>query len=147
QQLTQEAAWTFLRKFILRELAIFVLVELFENLLWIRHRPTAGRSTEHRPRFLEVFQRERVLASAFEHLTQEPSRTLLRKFILRELAVFVLVEPLEELLWIEHRPAAETAGSATIQPAPLHRGIAPLQSGQEFFFRQFAVVVLVPQPH
>jgi hypothetical protein len=136
------------RQFVFLKLAVAVAIEPLQELAWLAR--TAKHATgELLAGPFQIFHRERILVETFQQLRQKASGTFVRNFILGQLAVFVLVEPFDHLLRIEHRPAtkrARTAGT-TASIATLHRSITALQRRIKFGLGQFAVVIAVTQPH
>lgn len=84
---------------VLGELAIAVLVELFEALFRIGALPAGTAHATGSGKFREVFQREFCFAEAFKRGLQ-PITKLLGNFIERDLAVLVLVQHFKPLLGI-----------------------------------------------
>lgn len=135
------------RQFILLQLAIVVLVEPFQELDRCPAWASAGSTTRHSLSGLfEVFCRDRIFVLAFHHLAEESSRPVFGDLVLLQLTVFVFVEPFEHLFEVDHWSATWTT-RPTIRTATLNRSITALNRGGEFRFRQFAIVVLVPQSH
>ena len=132
------------------QLAIVVLIEPLEKFTWSKcpHARSAAGCTGSHPLsgLLEVFRRDRIFVLPLHHFAKESSRTIFWNFFLLQFAIFVLVEPFEHLLEVDHRPPTSTARAA-IRATTLHWCIASLDRGVIFRLRQFAVVVLVTQTH
>jgi hypothetical protein len=139
----QSLAQTF-RQFVLLQLAVVVFVEPLEELARSEAVPCTGESL---PNLLEVFGRERIFVLSCHHLAEKPRGAVFRDLVFGQLAVFVLVEPFQHLLEVDHRPPAAGAALTATSSATLHRSVTALNRCVELGLRQFAVVVLVAKAH